>query len=59
MATDNSWRRAEVNPNSIWECYSTVLHILGLDFNRLSWCDRESIISVIEVRGHIIRDFLA
>ena len=58
-ATDDFGRRAEVNPTSIWEFYSTVLHILGLDYNQLSWYHNGFDRRLTDVHGHVIKDVLA
>ena len=58
-ATDDFGRRAQENPTSIWEFYSTVLHILGLDYNQLSWYHNGLDRRLTEVRGHVIQDVLA
>ena len=58
-ATDDFGRRAEVNPTSIWEFYSTVLHILGLDYNKLSWYHNGFERRLTDVHGHVIKDVLA
>ena len=58
-ATDDFGRRAEVDPTSVWEYYSTVLHILGLDYNRLSWYHNGLDRRLTDVHGHVIKDVLA
>jgi len=58
-ATDDFGRRAEVNPTSIWEFYSTVLHILGLDYKQLSWYHNGLDRRLTDVHGHIIKQVLA
>lgn len=58
-ATDDFGRRAEVNPTSIWEFYSTVLHILGLDYQRLSWYHNGLDRRLTDVHGHVIKEVLA
>ena len=58
-ATDDFGRRAEVNPTSIWEFYSTVLHILGLDYNKLAWYHNGLDRRLTDVHGHVIKDVLA
>ena len=58
-ATDDFGRRAEVNPTSIWEFYSTVLHILGLDYNKLAWYHNGFDRRLTDVHGHVIKDVLA
>ncbi len=58
-ATDDFGRRAEENPTTIWEFYSTVLHILGLDYNQLSWYHNGLDRRLTDVHGHVIKDVLA
>lgn len=58
-ATDEFGRRAEKNPTSIWEFYSTVLHLLGLDYEKLSWYHNGLDRRLTDVHGHVIRQVLA
>ena len=58
-ATDPFGRRAEQNPTTVWEFYSTVLHLLGLDFERLSWYHNGLDRRLTDVHGHVIRKVLA
>ncbi len=58
-ATDDFGRRAEQNPTTIWEFYSTVLHVLGLDYSRLSWYHNGLDRRLTDVHGHVIRQVLA
>jgi hypothetical protein len=58
-ATDDFGRRAEENPTTIWEFYSTVLHLLGLDYERLSWYHNGLDRRLTDVHGHLIRQVLA
>ena len=58
-ATDPFGRRAEQNPTTIWEFYSTVLHLIGLDYNRLSWYHNGLDRRLTDVHGHLIRQVLA
>ena len=58
-ATDDFGRRAEVNPTTIWEFYSTVLHILGLDYKQLSWYHNGLDRRLTDVHGHVIKQVLA
>ena len=57
-ATDDFGRRAEVNPTTIWEFYSTVLHILGLDYQQLSWYHSGLDRRLTDVHGHVIKEVL-
>ena len=58
-STDDFGRRAEENPTSIWEFYSTVLHILGLDYNQLSWYHNGLDRRLTDVHGRVIKEVLA
>lgn len=58
-ATDDFGRRAAVNPTSVWEFYSTVLHILGLDFQKLSYYHDGLDRRITDVHGHLIKEVLA
>ncbi|MDP4937707.1 MAG: DUF1501 domain-containing protein, partial [Verrucomicrobiales bacterium] len=58
-ATDEFGRRAVENPTSIWEFYSTVLHLLGLDYDRLTWYHNGLDRSLADVHGKVIRQVLA
>lgn len=58
-ATDDFGRRAEQNPTTIWEYYSTVLHLLGLDYDRLSWYYNGLDRRLTDVHGHLIKRVLA
>lgn len=58
-ATDAFGRRAEKNPTTVWEYYSTVLHLLGLDHEKLSWYHNGLDRRLTDVHGHVIREVLA
>lgn len=58
-ATDPFGRRAEKNPTTIWEFYATVLHLLGLDFERLSRYHNGLDRRLTDVHGHVVRAVLA
>ena len=58
-ASDEFGRRAVENPTSIWEFYSTVLHLLGLDYDRLTWYHNGLDRSLADVHGKVIRQVLA
>jgi len=58
-ATDQFGRRAEENPTTIWEFHSTVLQLMGLDFNELSWYYNGLDRRLTDVHGHVIKQVLA
>ena len=58
-ATDDFGRRAVENLTTIWEFYSTVLHILGLDYEQLSYYHNGLDRRLTDVHGHVIKEVLA
>lgn len=58
-ATDEFGRRAEENPTTVWEYYATVLHLLGLDFNQLSFYHNGLDRRLTDVHGKVVRSVLA
>ena len=58
-AIDDFGRRAQENRTTIWEFYTTVLHILGLDYNQFSWYHNGLDRRLTDVHGHVIQDVLA
>lgn len=58
-ATDEFGRRAVANVTNVWEFYATVLRILGLDFDRVSFYHNGLDRKLTDVHGKIIREILA
>ena len=58
-ATDEFGRRSTENVTNVWEFYSTVLHLLGFDFDRLSWYYNGLDRKLTDVHGRVIREVLA
>ncbi|MBA4030861.1 MAG: DUF1501 domain-containing protein [Planctomyces sp.] len=58
-ATDEFGRRSVTNPTNVWEFYATVLHLMGFDFDRLSWYHNGFERKITDVHGRVIRDVLA
>jgi len=58
-ATDEFGRRAEQNPTTIWQYYATVLHLLGLDYERLSWYHNGLDRRLTDVHGEVVPEVLA
>ena len=58
-ATDEFGRRAEVNPTTVWDFYATVLHLLGFDHEKLTWCNNGLDRRLTDVHGHVIKEILA
>jgi len=58
-ATDEFGRRSVENVTNVWEFYATVLHILGYDFNRLTWYHNGFDRKLTDVHGRVISDVLS
>lgn len=58
-ATDEFGRRSVENVTNVWEFYATVLHILGYDFERLTWYHNGFDRKLTDVHGRVIREVLA
>ncbi|MGC6466309.1 MAG: DUF1501 domain-containing protein [Akkermansiaceae bacterium] len=58
-ATDQFGRRAEENPTTVWDFWSTVLHLLGLDYKKLSYYHNGFNRRLTDVHGGVIREVLA
>jgi hypothetical protein len=58
-ATDEFGRRAVVNPTTVWDLYATVLHLVGLDHERLTWYHDGANRRLTDVHGRVIREILA
>ena len=58
-ATDEFGRRSEVNPATIWDFYATVLQLLGLDHERLTYYHNGLNRRLTDVHGNVIREILA
>jgi hypothetical protein len=58
-ATDEFGRRAEQNPTSVYNYYATVLHLLGLDHQRLSHYHNGIDRRLTDVHGKVITPILA
>ena len=57
--TDEFGRRAQENVTNIWEFHSTVLHLLGLDYKKLSWYHNGFDRRLTDVHGRVIKELLA
>ena len=57
-ATDEFGRRAELHPQTVWDFYATVLHLLGFDHERLTWYHNGLDRRLTDVHGHVIHDVL-
>jgi hypothetical protein len=58
-ATDEFGRRAAVKPATVWDFHATVLHLLGLDHERLTWYHNGLDRRLTDVHGHVLQDVLA
>ena len=58
-STDEFGRRAEQNPTTVWDLYATVLHLLGLDHERLTWYHNGLDRRLTDVQGNLIKAVLA
>ena len=58
-ATDEFGRRAVENVTNVWELYATVLHLLGFDFNRLTYYYNGFDRKLTDVHGRVIEALLA
>lgn len=58
-ATDPFGRRSVENVTNVWEFYATVLHLLGYDFDRLTWHHNGLERKLTDVHGKVIREVLA
>lgn len=58
-ATDEFGHKAVEKVTSIYDFYATILHLLGLDHQRLSYYHNGIERRLTDVHGHVIRDVLA
>ena len=58
-STDEFGRRALENPTTVWDFYATVLHLLGLDHERLTWYHNGLDRRLTDVQGNLIQEILA
>jgi hypothetical protein len=58
-ATDEFGRRAVENVTTVYDFYATVLHLLGLDHERLTYYHNGTNRRLTDVHGHVIREVLA
>jgi hypothetical protein len=57
-ATDDFGRRSVDRATNVWEFYATVLHLLGFDFDRLTWYYNGLDRKLTDVHGRVIREIL-
>ena len=58
-ATDELGYRAVENPVTIYDFYATVLHLLGLDHEKLTYRYGGRDVRLTDVHGHVLREILA
>jgi uncharacterized protein (DUF1501 family) len=58
-ATDEFGRRAIENVASVYDFYATVLHLLGIDHERLTWYHNGMNRRLTDVHGHVIDQVIA
>ena len=58
-ATDDFGRRAAVDVTSAYDFYATILHLLGLDHERLTYYHNGTNRRLTDVHGHVIEQVLA
>ena len=58
-ATDDFGRRAAVDVTTVYDFYATVLHLLGLDHERLTFYHNGANRRLTDVHGQVIRPILA
>ena len=58
-ATDPFGRRSEVDPATVWDFYATVLHLLGLDHEQLTYYHNGLNRRLTDVHGHVIKPIIA
>jgi hypothetical protein len=58
-ATDEFGRRAVENVATVYDFYATVLHLLGLDHERLTFYHNGTNRRLTDVHGHVIREVLS
>lgn len=58
-ATDQYGYRAVENPKSVYDLHATILHLLGLDFEKLTYRFNGRDMRLTDVHGHLIPEVLA
>jgi hypothetical protein len=58
-ATDEFGHRAVENVTTIYDLHATILHLLGLDHERLSYYHNGIERRLTDVHGHVLHDLLA
>jgi uncharacterized protein DUF1501 len=58
-ATDQYGYRAVENPKTVYELHATILHLLGLDYEKLTYRFNGRDMQLTDVHGKLIREILA
>jgi uncharacterized protein (DUF1501 family) len=58
-ATDDFGYRAIENKKSIYELHATILHLMGLDYNKLTYRFNGRDMKLTDVHGQVIKEILA
>jgi len=58
-ATDEFGRRAQQDITSVYDFYATVLHLLGLNHEKLTYYHNGAERRLTDVHGHVIEKILA
>jgi hypothetical protein len=58
-ATDQYGYRAVENPKTVYELHATILHLLGLDYEKLTYRFNGRDMQLTDVHGRLIREILA
>ncbi len=58
-ATDDFGRRSVENVATVYDFYATVLHLLGLDHERLTYYHNGTNRRLTDVHGHVLREILS
>jgi hypothetical protein len=58
-ATDQYGYRAVENPKSVYELHATILHLLGLDHEELTYRFNGRDMRLTDVHGNVIKEIVA
>jgi hypothetical protein len=58
-ATDHYGYQAVENAKSVYELHATILHLLGLDYEKLTYRFNGRDMRLTDVHGKVIREILA
>ena len=58
-ATDELGRRSVTDVVTVYDFYATVLHLLGIDHEKLTYYHNGAARRLTDVHGHVVHDVLA